>query len=1185
MYKVRSQKQNVVIGVLTWLIISILFVYDSAEAQVRLFQEDGGSNYVGFRGPNTIATSLLWTLPATDGSANMCLATDGAGHLTWRAVSSSSGDFMANGSVPMSGALLGFSGTASLPGYTWSGDTATGFWRPAASTVAVSTAGTERMRIDSTGNVGIATASPAFKLDVVGDMKIGNAFTYPSTPAGFPALTRFGSSMLREAMNDGTGNFNQYLNAYYDSAAGAHKYGVSAAANRMTTSAGTFAFYVAPTGTSGNNITWTPALYMDNAAQVGIGNSAPTSSLDVTGVALAGDSAGAATGSTAFGIRYNGANVVNTIGSVYSSIATSVGYAVKPASGSAGFVSSAGNASFSRGSLQVSDKLVYGNAAAATVAVGSPVTLTDRFVVDSNGNVGVGVSVPSSLLHVNGTIRATQVCDQAGANCKTPSSMLSAEADTLATVTGRGATTTAVTYFTSNKGASSILGAASSAYSLEAYSSDLGAAAMSFHRGGAYAVNMGLDPDNVFRIGGYSAPSNRLQLDMSGNLTIPGSFTAGGNLILTAANPVITSGSSYIQIPNGLYVSGGTPYFANQIQARGGVHNDTAAYLTIAGGTNNDTYFSGDVGIGTSTPESKLDIYGGGSLSTVSGTVISYKDLAQYSGSPTTGTMKITLPKSWSNTMMRVTIRGYDYTSNGSWEVIVSGYNYAPGPNWVGYTAQVDGSAPFSQVRLGHDGTKNVILLGTTTTNWNYPQINISEFSAGYSAQTGWSTGWTIAPIVSEAGIGSLVTVPITGWLSQSNGASISISGSNVGIGTTSPGSLLHVNGVIRATQICDTAGANCKTPASMMTAEADTLASVVARGASTASAISTGGLAIATGGGLSMGGNTVIDADGGWHRSYGNTGWFNGTYSGGWYMSDTNYIRNYNSKSVSLSGGLYVRGVNPTDGAYAINAAPSVVGGGGVIGYTQNGATYGILGFNNTYTLYGNGPITVSGNISTAGSFTGSGSGLTGTAASLTAGDATNLGGFAASAYARLGQAVNFGNVAVTFLNSSSNLQTSGCLVYNGGTLGTCVSDARLKKDIRPFEMGLDDLLSLKPVTYRYNGLGNMTEDTKDRVGFLAQQVEETNPELIEKTKMKIHPDDAEDTEISQVKYGALTYMLINAIKELHSMFQGEVAATEVMSKEMASLREENEMLKKRLTEQELKTQEILRRLDQGKK
>ena len=80
-------------------------------------------------------------------------------------------------------------------------------------------------------------------------------------------------------------------------------------------------------------------------------------------------------------------------------------------------------------------------------------------------------------------------------------------------------------YFKSNKGSSSYVGNHDS-YGLQAYSSDGGAAGMSFHRGGYYAVNMGLDPDNVFRIGGWSAGANRLELDMSGNLYTPGDITA-----------------------------------------------------------------------------------------------------------------------------------------------------------------------------------------------------------------------------------------------------------------------------------------------------------------------------------------------------------------------------------------------------------------------------------------------------------------------------------------------------------------------------------------------------------------------------------------------------------------------------------------------------------------------------------
>ncbi len=75
-------------------------------------------------------------------------------------------------------------------------------------------------------------------------------------------------------------------------------------------------------------------------------------------------------------------------------------------------------------------------------------------------------------------------------------------------------------YFTSNRNTSS------SDAPLQAYSSGGSGAIMSFHRGGYYAVNMGLDSDNVFRIGGWSASANLFQMDMSGNLTMAANVTA-----------------------------------------------------------------------------------------------------------------------------------------------------------------------------------------------------------------------------------------------------------------------------------------------------------------------------------------------------------------------------------------------------------------------------------------------------------------------------------------------------------------------------------------------------------------------------------------------------------------------------------------------------------------------------------
>jgi hypothetical protein len=58
------------------------------------------------------------------------------------------------------------SGSASAPSLTFSGDTNTGIFSPAADTIAFSEGGVEAVRFDSSGNVGIGTSSPSSRLDV-----------------------------------------------------------------------------------------------------------------------------------------------------------------------------------------------------------------------------------------------------------------------------------------------------------------------------------------------------------------------------------------------------------------------------------------------------------------------------------------------------------------------------------------------------------------------------------------------------------------------------------------------------------------------------------------------------------------------------------------------------------------------------------------------------------------------------------------------------------------------------------------------------------------------------------------------------------------------------------------------------------------------------------------------------------
>jgi len=64
--------------------------------------------------------------------------------------------------------LVAGTGSAAEASVTFSGDGDTGIFRPAANTLAFCEGGTEAMRIDSSGRVGVATTDPQYRLDVNG---------------------------------------------------------------------------------------------------------------------------------------------------------------------------------------------------------------------------------------------------------------------------------------------------------------------------------------------------------------------------------------------------------------------------------------------------------------------------------------------------------------------------------------------------------------------------------------------------------------------------------------------------------------------------------------------------------------------------------------------------------------------------------------------------------------------------------------------------------------------------------------------------------------------------------------------------------------------------------------------------------------------------------------------------------
>lgn len=87
----------------------------------------------------------------------------------------STGGASITGNVTVSsGTIILPNGSASAPSIAPSGDSNTGTFYPAADTIAWATGGSERVRVNSSGSVGIGTSSPQQLLHVVGNVLVGD---------------------------------------------------------------------------------------------------------------------------------------------------------------------------------------------------------------------------------------------------------------------------------------------------------------------------------------------------------------------------------------------------------------------------------------------------------------------------------------------------------------------------------------------------------------------------------------------------------------------------------------------------------------------------------------------------------------------------------------------------------------------------------------------------------------------------------------------------------------------------------------------------------------------------------------------------------------------------------------------------------------------------------------------------
>ncbi len=114
--------------------------------------------------------------------------------------------------------------------------------------------------------------------------------------------------------------------------------------------------------------------------------------------------------------------------------------------------------------------------------------------------------------------------------------------------------------------------------------------------------------------------------------------------------------------------------------------------------------------------------------------------------------------------------------------------------------------------------------------------------------------------------------------------------------------------------------------------------------------------------------------------------------------------------------------------------------------------------------------------------------------------------------------------------VNGNARIRSIGSGAYHGpvnrmldGTLTTATSDVRLKESIQTIEGGLDKVMQLRGVTFKWKS----NPEYGVKMGFIAQEMEQVLPELVFTNEMDGYKG---------VNYAEMTAVLVEAVKEQQS-------------------------------------------------
>lgn len=136
-------------------------------------------------------------------------------------------------------------------------------------------------------------------------------------------------------------------------------------------------------------------------------------------------------------------------------------------------------------------------------------------------------------------------------------------------------------------------------------------------------------------------------------------------------------------------------------------------------------------------------------------------------------------------------------------------------------------------------------------------------------------------------------------------------------------------------------------------------------------------------------------------------------------------------------------------------------------------------------------------------------------------------------------------GRVGIGTASPNFQLQLSlNSAAKPGSNTWTVSSDERLKKDMHPFEDGLEVLRQIDPIWFTYTGAENHPQE--QFVGTTAQALKKVAPYMVTTLKEKSEVGD----KLLGVDYGPMQFILINAIKEQQKMLEAQQQKIDLLEK-----------------------------------